>query len=118
LAAVAILGATIGIGFAVYVYLMNRLEAEKIEPQILQEAWRFDQQVSKFMDGPGRKIFNTFVWFDKTVIDGTVNGTGRLTQKLGTKMRVIQTGLVRTYALGMAIGSIIVIAYFLTRMNF
>lgn len=118
LAAVAILGATIGIGFAVYVYLMNRLEAEKIEPQILQEAWRFDQQVSKFMDGPGRKIFNTFVWFDKTVIDGTVNGTGRLTKKLGTKMRVIQTGLVRTYALGMAIGSIIVIAYFLTRMNF
>ena len=70
------------------------------------------------MDGPGRKIFNTFVWFDKTVIDGTVNGTGRLTQKIGTKMRVIQTGLVRTYALGMTIGSIIVIAYFLTRMNF
>ena len=118
LALVAIAGAAVGIGFAVYVYRWKRISASIVEPKLLQDAWGFDQRVSEFMGGPGRKLFTSFAWFDKTVIDGAVNGTGRLTQLLGTKMRVLQTGLIRTYALGMVLGSIIVVLYFITRMNF
>ncbi len=118
LALVAIAGAAVGIGFAVYVYRLKRISASIVEPKLLQDAWGFDQRVSEFMGGPGRKLFTSFAWFDKTVIDGAVNGTGRLTQLLGTKMRVLQTGLIRTYALGMVLGSIIVVLYFITRMNF
>ena len=70
------------------------------------------------MDGPGKKLFTAITWFDKNIIDGAVNGTGRLTEQIGTKMRVLQTGFVRTYALGMVIGSIVVVIYFITRMNF
>ncbi len=118
LALVAIAGAAVGIGFAVYVYRWKRISASIVEPKLLQDAWGFDQRVSEFMGGPGRKLFTSFAWFDKTVIDGAVNGTGRLTQLLGTKMRVLQTGLIRTYALGMVLGGIIVVIYFITRMNF
>lgn len=118
LAMVAIAGATFGIGFAVYVYRLNRITPETMEPKILRDAWGFDQWVSKFMDGPGKKLFTSITWFDKNIIDGAVNGTGRLTEQIGTKMRVLQTGLVRTYALGMVLGSIVVVIYFITRMNF
>jgi len=118
LALVAIAGAAVGIGFAVYVYRWKRISASIVEPKLLQDAWGFDQRVSEFMGGPGRKLFTSFAWFDKTVIDGAVNGTGRLTQLLGTKMRVLQTGLIRTYALGLVLGGIIVVIYFITRMNF
>ena len=118
LAMVAIAGATVGIGLAVYIYRWNRIASNIVEPKILRDAWGFDQWVSNFMGGPGRKLFASFAWFDKTVIDGAVNGTGRLTQLLGTKMRVFQTGLIRTYALGMVFGSIVVVVYFITRMNF
>tara|TARA_B100000686_G_scaffold353046_1_gene457077 strand:- start:5868 stop:7718 length:1851 start_codon:yes stop_codon:yes gene_type:complete len=118
LALIAIGGATFGIAFAVYVYRWKKIPASSVELKLLQEAWGFDQRVSQFMGGPGRKLFTSFTWFDRTIIDGAVNGTGRLTQLLGTKMRIFQTGLIRMYALGMVLGSIIVVIYFLTRMSF
>ena len=39
--------------------------------------WRYDEAVSDFMGGPGRKGFDLVAWFDATIVDGIVNGTGR-----------------------------------------
>src|SRR6266446_6033920 len=53
--------------------------------------------------------------FDLAVIDGIVNGVARLVVAWAAGMRRIQTGLVMNYALGILIGAVAVIAFFLTR---
>ncbi len=41
------------------------------------------------------------------IIDGTVNGIGALTSDAGRGLRRVQTGRVQNYALGIAIGLIV-----------
>ena len=118
LAIIAIVGATSGVFAAAFVYLKNHSLASKIEHPVLEEAWRFDSTVTNFMGGPGRKSFQATTLFDQKIIDGAVNGVGKVTQRISTKMRGLQTGLIRSYALGMFIGVVAVIAYFVSRMGF
>ncbi|HEY4720466.1 MAG TPA: hypothetical protein VII92_01365, partial [Anaerolineae bacterium] len=49
---------------------------------------------------------------DKLVIDGAVNGTGRLIAWTSGRLRTIQTGFVRSYALMMLVGVAVVVAWF------
>ena len=118
LAVIAIIGASIGVIAAIFVYLKNRVATSKIEHAILEDAWRFDSTVSSFMGGPGRKSFEATTWFDQNIIDGAVNGVGKVTQRVSTRLRGAQTGLIRSYALGMVIGAVAIIAYFISRMGF
>ena len=53
--------------------------------------------------------------FDLAVIDGIVNGVARLVVAWAAGMRRIQTGFVMNYALGILVGAVAVIAFFLTR---
>ena len=99
-------------------YLKNKVATSKIEHAILEDAWRFDSTVSSFMGGPGRKSFEATTWFDQNIIDGAVNGVGKVTQRVSTRLRGVQTGLIRSYALGMVIGAVAIIAYFISRMGF
>ena len=118
LAVIAIIGASVGVIAAIFVYLKNRVATSKIEHAILEDAWRFDSTVSSFMGGPGRKSFEATTWFDQNIIDGAVNGVGKVTQRVSTRLRGAQTGLIRSYALGMVIGAVAIIAYFISRMGF
>ncbi len=52
------------------------------------------------------------------IIDGVVVGVGRVTETVGTRLRATQTGLVRTYALGVVVGTIVLVTYFVTRTSF
>jgi NADH-quinone oxidoreductase subunit L len=62
----------------------------------------------------GGRLANAAWWFDRTVIDGTVNGIGTVTTKAGMGLRRVQTGRVQNYALGIAIGLIaMVVGYYL-----
>ena len=70
------------------------------------------------MGGPGRKGFDLIAWFDRTIIDGAVNGTGRLVRSVGGEMRSGQSGLVRSYAAMVAIGAVALMAWFLVRTTF
>jgi NADH-quinone oxidoreductase subunit L len=115
LAIIAVAGGIAGIAAAVAVYLKGRYPAEKIELPILEQAWRFDQTISDFMGGPGRKGFDRVAWFDATFIDGAVNGAGRLVREGGGQLRRLQTGLVRSYAALVAVGAVGLLAWFLTR---
>jgi NADH-quinone oxidoreductase subunit L len=49
---------------------------------------------------------------DKLVIDGAVNGTGRLVARASGGLRKMQTGYVRQYALVMLAGVLLVLAWF------
>ena len=61
-----------------------------------------------------RSAFRLWEWcartFDLGVIDGAVNGLGRLTVGFGEGLRRWQSGLVMNYALSMLAGAVLVIA--------
>jgi NADH-quinone oxidoreductase subunit L len=53
--------------------------------------------------------------FDLPVIDGTANGLASLVKGASTRMRILQTGFVRNYALSFFVGLLLVLSYFLFR---
>jgi NADH-quinone oxidoreductase subunit L len=98
---------------AARVYLQHKLEP--VEPEVLAHGWYYDETVSAFVGGPGEEAFEKTAEFDKGIIDGAVNGVGTLVRDAALKLRLAQTGYVRNYALGIAVGAFILIGLFLTR---
>jgi NADH-quinone oxidoreductase subunit L len=49
---------------------------------------------------------------DVKIIDGLVNGTGRLVRAVGGGLRKVQTGQVQAYALSIVFGAVLLVAYF------
>ncbi len=94
--------------YAIYV----RKVRKPVEPEILAEGWRYDATVSAFMGGPGRKVFEAVAWFDKTIIDGAVNGAGKVVSARRRSMRRGQTGNVRNYAGIVGVGVVLLLAWF------
>jgi NADH-quinone oxidoreductase subunit L len=119
LGAVATATALIGIALAAGVYLKDRRDiAAKIELPFFAKGWLYDATISAFMAGPGRKAFDAIAWFDKHVIDGALNGTGIGVREVSGKARLAQTGYVRTYALGIALGAIVLAALIASKAVF
>jgi NADH-quinone oxidoreductase subunit L len=52
---------------------------------------------------------------DLGIIDGAVNGVARVTGTLGGWTRQLQTGYARQYALGVLIGTVIVLGLWILR---
>ncbi len=116
LAIISIIAGATGIFAAVTLYLRKQGDPAKVERKILADGWGYDRAVSAFMGGPGAKIFDAITAFDATVVDGMVNGTGSLVRSGGGVVRRFQNGLVRSYALGISVGSIALLAWFLVRV--
>jgi NADH-quinone oxidoreductase subunit L len=110
LALLAVAVALAGIAAAVAIYA-KRVVAP-IEPKILADGWRYDAAIAAFMGGPGRKAFDAVARFDAKVVDGAVNGVGRLTRSAGGGIRRTQTGNVRNYAGFVGIGVVLVLLWF------
>jgi NADH-quinone oxidoreductase subunit L len=53
--------------------------------------------------------------FDLPVIDGAANGIANLIKGFSTRLRIVQTGYVRNYALSFFVGLILVLSYILFR---
>ncbi len=115
LAAVAIMGSLLGVSAGAAVYARRRVDPARLEHPFLARAWRIDELITGFMGGPGRRAFERVTRFDEQVVDGAVNATGSMIRRAGTKLRVSQTGLVRSYALGIAVGAVALLAWFLSR---
>ena len=49
------------------------------------------------------------------MIDGAVNGVAGLVRSSGDRLRKVQTGYVRNYALGLVGGLVVLVAYVLIR---
>ena len=115
LALLALVSVGIGVGIGLSTYLKEKIDRQIFEKPILNNAWNLDSTVSKFMGGPGSKAFTAVAKFDKEVIDGAVDGTGQIVKKIAAILRRSQNGLVRTYALGIGIGAVGLLIWFLTR---
>jgi NADH-quinone oxidoreductase subunit L len=75
--------------------------------------WWFDDLYDLLFIRIGGRIAAGVWWFDRVVIDGTVNGIGAATRASGTGLRRIQTGRVQNYALGIAIGLLVMAGSYL-----
>jgi NADH-quinone oxidoreductase subunit L len=75
--------------------------------------WWFDDLYHLLFIVIGGRIADALWWFDVRVIDGTVNGIGRLFIDVGSGLRQIQTGRVQNYALGIALGLLLMAATYL-----
>jgi NADH-quinone oxidoreductase subunit L len=113
---VGALVALTGVAIAFAVFIQHRIEARRVEPALLQNGWYIDSSISAFMGGPGEEGFEATAAFDRGLIDGGVNGVGRLTRWGSAQLRLLQTGYVRTYALMVAVGSVLLLAFFLSRV--
>ena len=113
LLAVAVVVALSGIAASIAVYSKGKFTA--IEPQILADAWRYDNAVAAIVGGPGRKAFDGVAAFDAHIVDGAVNGVGTEVRALSGILRKAQNGLVRSYAVIIGLGAIVILAWFLLR---
>jgi NADH-quinone oxidoreductase subunit L len=114
LAVVATLAGLVGIGLAVAVYLLKRVKP--VEPELLLNAYHYDDGIAAVVSGPlmsGAVLAADVV--DKRGIDGAVNGAGWVARWVGSQVRKTQTGYVRNYALGIAGGAVLALAWFLVR---
>jgi NADH-quinone oxidoreductase subunit L len=75
--------------------------------------WWFDDLNHLLFIVIGGRVAGAMWWFDRVVVDGTVNGVGRLTIDAGRGLRRVQTGRVQNYALGIAIGLIVMAGSYL-----
>jgi NADH-quinone oxidoreductase subunit L len=75
--------------------------------------WWFDDLNHLLFIVIGGRVAAAIWWFDRVVVDGTVNGVGRVTVDAGRGLRRIQTGRVQNYALGIAIGLIVMAGSYL-----
>ena len=118
LAVVAVAGGAVGIAVAVAAYGRRRIDHTVFERPVLAEAWRFDRTVSNLMGGPGRAGFEAAAAFDRRVVDGAVEGVATLVRREAGVLRRFHNGLVRTYAVGIGLGAVGLVLWFLSRSSF
>ncbi len=75
--------------------------------------WWFDDINDFLFVRLGGRLAAGIFWFDRVVVDGTVNGIGFATAAAGMRLRRVQTGRVQNYALGIALGLLAMMAGYL-----
>jgi NADH-quinone oxidoreductase subunit L len=117
----ATVNALLGIALAYLLYLRKPELADRIAEsaapvrRVLEDKYGFDT----LYDGFVRRVVvgggETFLWkvFDARVIDGAVNGLGGLAAGIAAWVRLVQTGLVRAYALAILGGAVALLGYLL-----
>jgi NADH-quinone oxidoreductase subunit L len=75
--------------------------------------WWFDDLNHLLFIVIGGRIAAACWWFDREVVDGAVNAIGGGTIQAGRGLRRLQTGRVQNYALGIAIGLIVMAGSYL-----
>ena len=71
---------------------------------------------TQVIETPGLALSTWLAYvLDAKVVDGAVNGVGSVVRAAGTRLRRVQTGYVRNYALGIGFGVVAVLAFMATR---
>jgi NADH-quinone oxidoreductase subunit L len=116
----AVVIAVAGILFAFGVYRRG-LEDPAVDPldqrlgpfgRLFGHAWYYDDGIAALVGGPIRRGAQWLAdVFDQKIIDGAVNGIARGFGAAGAQLRKAQTGLVRQYALGVALGAVALLVW-------
>ncbi len=102
-------------GVAAAWYLVGQRPIPKVAPEdvsFLTRAARNDLYGDAFNDEvivkPGVAGIRGLAVFDRTVVDGAVEGTATVLQALSARFRLVQNGFVRSYALALLAGATLV----------
>jgi NADH-quinone oxidoreductase subunit L len=79
--------------------------------KLLTNKYYMDELYHYTLIVPTHAIARFVLTFDQRVVDGAVNGIAWVTVKIGSSLRVVQTGNVQNYALYMITGIIILIVW-------
>jgi NADH-quinone oxidoreductase subunit L len=79
----------------------------------LYNKWYFDEVYDADVVFPMRR-FAMYLWtvIDEKVIDGTLMGVARGVEEFSQGLRTLQTGLVRNYALAIALGMVVIVGVY------
>ncbi|AMV70885.1 NADH-quinone oxidoreductase subunit L [Desulfuromonas carbonis] len=114
--------AFIGIGIALYMYKSNpdlpgkfTAAFPKLHKAVFNK-WYIDELYDFLFVNPTKR-FGTFLWkgFDVKVVDGVVNGLARLFGAMAAGLRGTQTGMVHNYAMGMVVGVVLIVGFFVLK---
>ena len=111
LAVISVCAAVAGISLAVLSWLTRRISTERLEPDFLENAMYVDSTYARVVDGIGTSSFQGAADIDERFVDGTVNTVGKLTMRLGRLIRPAQSGYIRNYAVGVALGALVIVAF-------
>jgi len=114
--------ALLGIGLAYWFYvarpdLPSRLALRfKGVFRLLVNKYYVDDLYDALFVRPGKALAHFLaVGFDVILIDGLIDGSARLVGKAGAGLAGLQSGHIARYALGMFIGALVMLFYFLVR---
>jgi NADH-quinone oxidoreductase subunit L len=117
----ATLTAVAGIALAWYLYLVRTDLPKRLGTtfaplaRVFEAKWGFDDAYNAFarrvVVGGSEKV----LWrgLDVSIIDAAVNGAAAVTARVADATRMIQSGLVRAYALMILVGAVAVLSYML-----
>ena len=111
-----IVTAVVAVGVALAWFLVGRREVPATAPRsvsVLTRAARADLYGDAINEGllmrPGDRLVKGLGSFDRSGVDGTVNGTAATLAGISGRMRRLQNGFVRSYALSVLVGAVIVL---------
>ena len=109
---IAIVGVVVGLRL-----WMSKAERPPLEGAFLRRSWYINELYDTVFGRPSERLaaFSATV-IDPKVIDGGVNGVATLVRASGSLIRRTQTGYVRNYVLGIVFGTVLVLAFMLTRL--
>jgi NADH-quinone oxidoreductase subunit L len=111
----------IGVAAAYVMYVRRSVHAPALDRltgpyRAAYNRFYVDEAYSAALVRPGHILADGFAAFDRRGIDGLVNGSARLTGTLAGWGRRLQTGFVRSYALAVLAGAVLVTVLFLGTM--
>jgi NADH-quinone oxidoreductase subunit L len=109
-----------GIGIAAFLYLKRTELPDRLGArfpgvyQFLLHKGYIDEIYDATLVQPIKALSESVLWkADARVIDGAVNGTGRIVVETGLLVRQVQTGSVRAYAVSVLFGAVVIVGYYL-----
>lgn len=78
--------------------------------------WYVDEIYDALFVNPTKRL-GTFLWrgFDVVVVDGIVNGVGKLVNACSTALRFTQSGFVHSYAFTMVVGVLVIVGIYVLK---
>ncbi len=123
-----LMGVSIGVALSAivlarYVYIKHPEVAVRTATRfksihaLLWNKWYIDNIYETLVVGPTTWLSRAFLLrvVDQGMIDGTLNGSGRLTAALGATIRRMQTGVAQNYAAVVVAGIVVMLAFILLR---
>ena len=118
LVAISVVIALAGIAVAYLLYASGQVDwfalRVRVAPlqRFLNRGWYVDDAYAVVVQTPVKATaaFTAYV-VDLKVVDGAVNGIGRLVRSLARAGRAIQTGFVRSYGLALLVGAVAIFLY-------